>query len=342
MALPKLQALGAGELSAKYPNLNLGDLQDHVGNMGEKTQEQREQSRAPEQQNRSRGRHQEREAEPQQRDQRRDLPCKRDRHSRTRDSFSEIVVKTERKPQSAASSSTTLPIADPVKAESVAMIESEDEEKATGYASKITVMDSDESGASIFGLRSALHDLEDEDELLQNEEAAFPATVPFHYGSPTYAEGDSPSAHMALAASEETEDEGLQVLRDEAIASAASDSFWEDYSIDSDNNLRSRSRSPIRTFASYHEESDTAGQQPSEAGDHTQMCSAPCSGIVMRWDVGLHPSGSIHGPCNRLCRLRQGHRSGVFSQCDCLLGHALSEDLDDTPATIATRATSSS
>ena len=163
------------------------------------------------------------------------------------------------------------------------------------------------------------------EQALQDEEAA--SDLPFHYGSHTYAEGSSPSAHMAVASSE-TEDEGLQVLRDEAITSAASNSFWEDHSIDSDNNVRSRSRSPLRTFASYHEVNDTAGQQPSEAGDYTQMCSAPCSGIVMRGDGGLHPSSSIHGPCNRLCRLRQGHRSGIFSQCDCLLDHALSEDLD--------------
>ena len=39
------------------------------------------------------------------------------------------------------------------------------DEDGGGYASEITVLDSDESQASVFGLRSALHELEEDDEL---------------------------------------------------------------------------------------------------------------------------------------------------------------------------------
>ena len=39
------------------------------------------------------------------------------------------------------------------------------DEDGGGYASEITVLDSDESQASIFGLRSALHELEKDDEM---------------------------------------------------------------------------------------------------------------------------------------------------------------------------------
>jgi hypothetical protein len=55
---------------------------------------------------------------------------------------------------------------EPVVVEPVVNVDSDDADgDGKGYASEVTVFDSDESGASIFGLRSALHEVEEDDEL---------------------------------------------------------------------------------------------------------------------------------------------------------------------------------
>ena len=65
----------------------------------------------------------------------------------------------------ASSDSPRLPLQQ-VKLESVVDVDSDDADKrSVGYASETTILNSDSSNASIFGLRSALHEIEDDDEL---------------------------------------------------------------------------------------------------------------------------------------------------------------------------------
>ena len=58
------------------------------------------------------------------------------------------------------------------------------DEDSAGYDSGFTVLSSDESGASIFGLRSALHEVEEDDELSDSSsQGDGEMAMPSHHGA---------------------------------------------------------------------------------------------------------------------------------------------------------------
>ena len=69
------------------------------------------------------------------------------------------------KEKNVASSSTG---GNPVKLEPVVLDSDGADGDGAGYDSEFTVLSSDESGASIFGLRGALHEVEEDDELSES------------------------------------------------------------------------------------------------------------------------------------------------------------------------------
>ena len=148
IALPKLQALWSeGQLENRYPHLNLYDLQNHVERNGQKHHERRADRRREEAL-----------AQPFMLEQE-EQPNRQRRVWRK-------PRQPESPPPNAASSSTG---GNPVKLGYWIRTKQMDSDEAdgdgAGYDSEFTVLASDESGASIFGLRSALHEVEEDDEL---------------------------------------------------------------------------------------------------------------------------------------------------------------------------------
>ncbi len=169
-ALPGLQELWSqNQLVDLYPHLSLSALQDHVERIGRERQEKRELHQGRHEKVRARGHRRERKGPPE-----RERQCEQPEEQR----------RARRQPRQpgfpppgvASSSNAQLPVQE-VKIEPIAIasdvqlvqmmqseldvdVDSDDADgDGKGYASEITVLDSDESGASIFGLRSALHEM---------------------------------------------------------------------------------------------------------------------------------------------------------------------------------------
>ena len=145
VALPKLQALWSeGQLDNRYPHLNLYDLQDHVERNCRKHHRRRADLR-----------HQEALAQP--------FMLEQEEQPNSQ---------LESPPPNAASSSTGGNPVNPgywIRTKQMDSDEADGDHSPTsdeaGYESEITVLTSDESGASISGLRSALHEVEEYGEL---------------------------------------------------------------------------------------------------------------------------------------------------------------------------------
>ena len=151
VALPKLQALfNKGQLTDRYPQLDLFALEDHVHQAG-LAHENRKRQRAQASRANAHGRHSTREISD--RNHRKDHP---DGQRRTWRQPGQL----DRPPINEASSSTArLPVKiGPATDGNLA-------DETDGCASDVTIPDSDGSQASVFGLRSTLHEDEDEDEL---------------------------------------------------------------------------------------------------------------------------------------------------------------------------------
>jgi hypothetical protein len=157
IALPKLQDLWSkGELANRYPQLDLAVLDSHVRNSG-LAHERRKRHRAQMAATYDRGRQRDR-GNRSKRCQRNDQS---DNHPRV---WRQPRQPDCNSPNLASSSTSQLPIKLEPDVDGASTGGDEDG-SAAGYASDITILDSDESQASIFGLRSALHEVEDEDEL---------------------------------------------------------------------------------------------------------------------------------------------------------------------------------
>jgi hypothetical protein len=180
VALPKLQKLWIqGRLDDSYPELNLNGLQNHVKRTGQRRHERQRDWRTATEGNVART-----ETGVQPRKSEVHLSDSEKSHLRSIISGQEEQPKchlfsgsersenkrTWRKPRqpedpppNAASSSSG---GNPVKLEPGAVFPDHKEElDELSDASEFTVLDSDESGASIFGLRSAIHEVEEGDEL---------------------------------------------------------------------------------------------------------------------------------------------------------------------------------
>jgi hypothetical protein len=186
VALPKLQELmSKGQLENRYPDLNLYDLQNHVKRTGQKHHEEREHHRD----RKARISTHERREKAQDRGCRREEPPEvhlsesekshlraiiRGREEQPKCHLFSGSERSEKKrtwrkprqpegpPPNVASSCSG---GNPVKREPVAVDSDGADGDGVGYDSEFTVLDSDESGASIFGLRSAIHEVEEGDEL---------------------------------------------------------------------------------------------------------------------------------------------------------------------------------
>ena len=178
MALPKLQALWSeGQLENRYPQLNLCDLQDHVVKNGRRhhgRQADRRHEAALAQSPAGVWRKAGVEAGAWMKPRQPESPPPNVASSSTggnpsngRRGATHLVKRRrprqpESPPPNVASSSTG---GNPVNLEPVVLDSDAADEDSAGYDSGFTVLSSDESGASIFGLRSALHEVEEDDEL---------------------------------------------------------------------------------------------------------------------------------------------------------------------------------
>ena len=161
VALPKLQEMRSkGKLADRYPQLDLAVLRDHVERGIEQRleHERRQHHRTQRGNSLDRGRQHDREDQSEQERQR--------EHSEGRRRVWRKPRQPNSPPPSMASSSTSQLPVQKIKIEPVMDGASTDgDEDEGGYASEITVLDSDGSHASVFGLRSALHEVEEDDEL---------------------------------------------------------------------------------------------------------------------------------------------------------------------------------
>ena len=158
VALPKLQKLSNDESTDRYPNRNLAELEHHVEEVCRGRQEKRERRKR-----RFAVKHGKREPT-WHRGRRRDQGKRPERERRSEQLEERRHVWWQpsylNSPPPASSSTSQLP-AQKIKPEPFADAASDDADGDDSYASEIRILDSDGSGTSIFGLRSALREVEE-------------------------------------------------------------------------------------------------------------------------------------------------------------------------------------
>ena len=180
IALPKLQALSKAQLKNRYPRLNIYDLQDHVEKNGQRHYERRADRRRECDQIRgeaSGARRKPRQPESPPQVARKTASAllaeikaqllareKNEASSSTEENPTKRrrLRQPESRPPNGASSSTG---GNPVRLQPVVLDSSGADRDGDGYDSGFTILSSDDSEASVFGLRSALHEVEADDEL---------------------------------------------------------------------------------------------------------------------------------------------------------------------------------